>query len=170
MAKTPTITIDEIELDGENSLWDVMRAALRAKETQPSASLLPGILILKSHEVAARVYQSGDESRTLLVRTEVGVHKISLNWYDVLLMLYRTSLLTLQKMEGTAVIFLGERTEKDAGHATVYAMKWTARQFLQSPPRHAKFPETNDSISQPFFLENEKIHWTSEVTTALQFS
>jgi hypothetical protein len=84
-------------------------------------------------------------------------------------MLYRTSLLTLQKMEGTAVIFFGERTE-DTGHATLYAMKWTARQFLQQPLRGAKFPETNDCILQRFCLENEKVRWISEVSTALQFS
>lgn len=152
MAKTPTITIDTIELDGNNNLWDVIRAALLAKEAKPSAPLLPGLLIFKSHEVVARVYRSGDESRTLLVRTAAGIHKIYFNWYDELLMLYRTSVITLQKMEGTAVVFLGERIEKDAGSATVYAMKWTARQFLQSPPHDATFPATNDSISQPFFL------------------
>jgi hypothetical protein len=170
MAKAPTTTIEAVELDAEDSLWDVLRAALRAKEAQPHASLLPGFFILKSHEIAARVYQSADESRTLLVRTAAGVHKIGLNWYDVFLMLYRTSVMTLQKIDGTAVIFVGERTEKDAGHATVYAMKWTARQFLQPPSRNSKFPETNDSISQAFFLENEKIRWTSDVITALQFT
>jgi hypothetical protein len=52
----------------------------------------------------------------------------------------------------------------------LYAMKWTARQFLQSPPRGAKFPETNDSISQPFYLENEKVRWLSEVNTAFLFT
>lgn len=167
MAKIPAITIDTIELDGNDNLWDVMRAALQAKEQRPTSPLLPGMLIFKLHEVVARVYRSGDESRTLLVRTAAGIHKIYFNWYDELLMLYRTSVITLQKMEGTAVIFLGERTEKDEGHAMVYAMKWTARQFLQSPPHHTAFPATNDSISQPFFLENEKIRWTSEVITAL---
>jgi hypothetical protein len=170
MAKTPAITIDEIELDGENSLWDVMHAALRAKEARPSASLLPGIVILKSHEIVARIYQSADESRALRVRTHAGMHQIALNWSDVLSMLYRSSLLMLQKVEGTAVILLVERTAKEAGHSTVCAMKWTARQFSQAVPRHAKFPETNDSISQPFYVENEKIRWISEVTTALQFS
>src|ERR1700719_4105431 len=100
MAKNPTITIDEIELDGENSLWDVMRAALRAKEAQPSASLLPAMLILRSDGIVAKVYQSSEEPRALLVRTATGIRKISLNWYNALLMLYRTSVLTLQKVEG----------------------------------------------------------------------
>jgi hypothetical protein len=169
MAKTPTIGFSDIELDGEITIWQVMRATLRAKEAQPSASVLPTILVLKSQEIVAEVYQSCEEPRTLLVRTVTGIHKISMNWYDVLVMLYRTSLLTLQKMEGSAVIFFGERTE-DAGNATLYAMKWTARQFLQQPPRGAKLPETNDSIFQPFCLENEKVRWISESNTALQFS
>jgi hypothetical protein len=169
MAKAPTIGVSDIQLDGEITLWAVMRATLRVKEARPSASVLPTILVLKSQEIVAEVYQSCEEPRTLLVRTVAGIRKISLNWYDVLLMLYRTSLLTLQKMEGTAVIFFGERTE-DTGHATLYAMKWTARQFLQQPLRGAKFPETNDCIFQPFCLENEKVRWISEVNTALQFS
>ena len=69
MAKTPGITIDDIELDQEVTLWEVMRAALRAKEARPSASLLPTVLVLKSQEVVAEVYQSSDEPRALLVRT-----------------------------------------------------------------------------------------------------
>lgn len=169
MAKTPGIGVDEIELDGAVTLWDVMRAALRAKEARPNASILPTILVLKSQEIVAEVYQSSEEPRTLLVRTVAGIRKISLNWYDVLLLLYRTSVLTLEKMEGTAVIFFGERTD-DPEHPTLYAMKWTARQFLQAPRRGAKFPETNDSIFQPFLLENEKVRWTTDVNTALQFS
>ena len=159
-----------MDLDGDTSLWDVMRAALRAKEARPGTPLLPTVMILKSHEVVANVYQSEEEPHTLLVSTMAGIRKISLNWYDVLVILYRTSLLTLQKMEGTTVIFLGECPNKDAGHATVHAMKWTARQFLQPPPRGAKFPQTNDSICQPFYLENEKVCWLPEVNTALQFS
>jgi hypothetical protein len=170
MVETPAISLEDIDLAGDISLWDVMRAALRAKEAHPTASLFPTILILKSHEIVARIQQSDEEARTLLVRTVAGVHKISLNWYDVLLMLYRTSLLTLQKIEGTAVILFGERTEKDQNNATVYAMKWTARQFLQPPVRGAKFPQTNDSICQPFYVENEKVCWIPEVNTALQFS
>jgi hypothetical protein len=169
MAKTPAIDVNDIDLDGAITLWDVMRAALRAKEARPSVSVLPTILVLKAQEIVAEVYQSSEEPRTLLVRTVAGIRKISLNWYDVLLMLYRTSVLTLEKMEGTAVIFFGERTD-DPEHATLCAMKWTARQFLQQPRRGAQFPETNDSIFQPFCLENEKVRWISEVDTALQFS
>src|ERR1700676_1648302 len=111
MAKTPAIGVNNIDLVGAFTLWDVMRAALRAKEARPSASVLPTILVLKVQEVVAEVYQSSDEPRTLLVRTVAGIRKISLSWYDVLLMLYRTSVLTLEKMEGTAVIFFGERTD-----------------------------------------------------------
>ncbi len=169
MAKTPGITIDEMQLDQEVTLWEVMRAALRAKEARPSASMLPTVLVLKSQEVVAEVYQSSDEPRALLVRTVGGIRKISLNWYDVLLMLYRTSVLTLEKMEGTTVIFVGERRE-EAGRSILYAMKWTARQFLQLPRRGSNFPETNDSIVQPFCLEDEKVRWSSDVSTALQFS
>jgi hypothetical protein len=170
MANTVATQAEDIELVGDVGLWDVMRAALRAKEARPSVSLLPTMLVLKANEIVAKVYQSSEEPRTLLVRTRTGIRKICLNCYDALLILYRTAVLTLQKMEGTAVIFLGERTENDAGHAIVCAMKWTARQFLQPPPRGAKFPETQDSISQPFRLDNEKICWLSEVNTALQFS
>jgi hypothetical protein len=169
MAKSLTISISDVELSEKVTLWEIMRATLRAKEARPSASVLPTILVLKSHEIVAEIFQSCEEPRILLIRTVDGVRKISVNWYDVLLMLYRTSLLTLQKMEGTAVIFFGERTE-NAGHATLCAMKWTARQFLQQPGRGAKFPETNDSIFQPFCLENEKVRWISDVNTALQFS
>jgi hypothetical protein len=170
MGKAPAITIEQIDVDGESNLWDVMRAALRAKEAQPRASLLPGVIILRSHEVVARIYQSPEEARDLLVRTGAGMHKIALNWSDALSMLYRSSLLMLQKLEGTAVILLVERTAKDASHSTVCAMKWTARQFLQAVPRHAKFPETNDSIAQLYYLEDEKIRWAPDVTTALQFT
>jgi len=170
MAKAPSIRVEDIELDGDVRLWDVMHAALAAKESQPRASLLPAVLILKSNEIVARVYQSSEEPRTLIVSTCTGIRKISLNWYDALLMLYRTAVLTLQKMDGTSVILFGERTAKEADRAMLYAMKWTARQFLQSPPRGAKFPETNDSISQPFYLENEKVRWLSEVNTAFLFT
>jgi hypothetical protein len=169
MAKTSTIRASEIQLDGNVTLWDVMRATLREKEARPDSSILPTILILKAQHIVAQVYPSREEPRTLLVRTAIGIRKINLNWYDVLLMLYRTSILTLQKMEGSAVILFGERTE-DAGNRVLYAKKWTARQFLQQPPRGAHFPETNDCICQPFCLDNEKVHWISEVNTALQFS
>jgi len=172
MAKTkaPAIHTEEIEIDGEARLWDVLRAALRAKEAEPAASMLPAMLILKSNEVVATIYQSSEEPRTLLVRTCTGIRRISVNVYDALSMLYRASALTLEKMDGTAVIFLGERSAKDAGHAMICAMKWTACQFLQQPPRGANFPATQDSISQSFYLENEKVCWLSEVNTALQFS
>jgi hypothetical protein len=172
MAKTDGLAIhtEEIEIDGEAALWDVLRAALRAKEAEPQASMLPAMLILKSNEVVAKVYQSSEEPRTLLVRTCTGIRRISVNVYDALSMLYRASALTLEKMDGTAVIFLGERSAKDAGQTMICAMKWTARQFLQQPPQGAKLPATQDSISQPFYLENERVCWLSEVTTALQFS
>jgi hypothetical protein len=170
MAKPRAIQPEYLDLDGDATLWDMMGAAVRAKEAQPSASLLPAMLILKSNTIVAKVYQSSEEPRTLLVRSCTGIRKISLNWYDTLSMLYRTALFTMQKVEGTAVIFLGERAQKDAGHAVICAMKWTARQFLQRPPQGAKFPETQDAISQPFYLDNEKVCWLSEVSTALQFS
>ena len=172
MAKTdvPTIHTEEIEVDGDARLWDVMRAALRAKEATPGAAMLPAMLILKSNEIVAKIYQSSGEPRTLLLRTCTGIRRISVNVYDGLSMLYRTSAVTLEKMDGTAVIFLGERSAKEAGQAMICAMKWTARQFLQQPPRGAKLPATQDSILQPFYLEDEKICWLSEVTTALQFS
>ena len=172
MAKTQAHAIhtEEIEIDGEARLWDVMRAALRAKEAEPAASMLPAMVILKSNEVVATVYQSSEEPRTLLVRTCTGIRRITVNVYDALSMLYRASAVTLEKMDGTAVIFLGERSAKDAGQAMICAMKWTTRQFLQQPPRGAKFPATQDTILQPFYLENEKVCWLSEVTTALQFS
>ena len=170
MAKTPTIGAENIELDGDVRLWDVMNAALKAKESQPHASLLPAVLILKSQEIVAWVYQSSEEPRTLLVRTCTGIHKISLNWYDTLLILYRTAVMTLQRMDGTSVILFGESTAKEADRSMLYAMKWTVRQFLQPLPRGAKFPTTNDSISQPFFLENEKVCWLSEVNTAFQLT
>jgi hypothetical protein len=166
----PTIRTEDIQLDGDVRLWDVMHAALHAKESEPFASLLPAVLILKSNEIVARVYQSSEEPRALLVSTCTGIHKITLNWYDTLLMLYRTAVLTLQKMEGTSVILFGERTAKEADGAMLYAMKWTARQFLQPPPGGARFPQTNDSISQPFYVENEKVCWLSEVNTAFQFT
>jgi hypothetical protein len=164
------IHTEEIEVDGDARLWDVMRAALRAKEADPSAAMPPAMLILKSNEVVATIYQSSDEPRTLLVRTCTGIRRITVNVYDGLLMLYRASAMTMQKMDGTAVIFLGERSAKDAGHAMICAMKWTARQFLQQPPRGSKLPATQDSIAQPFYLENEKVCWLSEITNALQFS
>jgi len=40
-----------IELGEEVTLWDVMRAMLRAKEARPSVSVLPAILVLESQEV-----------------------------------------------------------------------------------------------------------------------
>jgi hypothetical protein len=166
----PAIEVDEIEVEGDAGLWDVLRAASKAKEAKPGASILPAMLILKSNEVIAKIYQSKEEPRTLLLRTATGIRRISVNWYDSLLMLYRTSAMTLQKMEGTSVIFLAERSAKDAGQAMICAMKWTARQFLQPLPRGAKLPETHDSISQAFYLENEKVCWLSEATTALRFS
>jgi hypothetical protein len=169
MAMSPTIEVSYIELGAKISLWDVMRVALSAKEARPSASVLPMSLVLKSQEVVAEIYQSREEPHTLLIHTVAGTHKISLNWNSVLHMLYKTSFYTLQRMEGTAVILFGERME-DAGRATVYAMKWTARQFLQQPPRGATFPETNDTIFQSLCLENERVRWISEVNTALQFS
>ena len=171
MAKaSTTIRVEDIEFDAEGRLWDLMHAALQAKEAQPNASFPPAVLILKSNEIVAKVYQSGEEPRTLVVRTSAGVRKISANWYDPLLMLYRTAVLTMQKMDGTSVILFGERTAKEAGRAMLYAMKWTARQFLQPPASGAQFPETNDSILQPFLLENEKVYWLSDVSTAFQFS
>jgi hypothetical protein len=169
MTTIPTIEASEIDLGEKITLWDVMHATLDAKEARPGTSVLPTILVLKSQEIVAKIYQSSEEPRTLLIRTVAGIHKISMNWYDVLQMLYRVSFMTLQKMEGSAVIFFGERMD-DAGHATLYAMKWTARQFLQQPPRGANFPETNDSILQAFYLEDDKVRWMPEVTTALQFS
>jgi hypothetical protein len=172
MAKTsgPAIEVEEIEVEEGSGLWDLMRAASKAKEAKPGASILPAMLILKSNEVVARIYQSKSEPRTLVVRTCTGIRRISVNVYDQFLMLYRATAMTMQKMEGTSVILLGERSAKDAGQAMIYAMKWTARQFLQPPPRGAKLPETQDSISQSFYLENEKICWLPEATTALQFS
>lgn len=169
MAKTPAIGIGDIEIDAASSLWDVMHEMLRAKEARPNASVLPTILVLKSNEVVAEIYQSADEPRALIMRTVAGIRKISLNWYDALLMLYRTSVLTLQKAEGSAVLFFGERIES-TGQATLCVMKWTARQFLQQPARGAKFPETNDSLLRPFCLENEKVRWISEVSSVPQFS
>ena len=169
MANSSTIGAGEIELGSEITLWDVMHATLDAKEARPSISVLPTILVLKSQEIVAKIYQNREEPRILLIRTVAGIHKISMNWYDVLQMLYRVSFMTLQKMEGSAVIFSGERID-DAGHATLYAMKWTARQFFQQPPRGANFPETNDSIFQAFYLEDDKVRWMPEVNTALQFS
>lgn len=169
MAKAATIDFDDMEFEGEITLWDVMRGMLRAKEAKPSAAVLPTMLILNSQDIVAAIYQSNEEPRALLIRTVAGIRKISINWYDVLVMLYRTSLLTLQKAEGSAVLFFGERIEK-TGQTTLCAMKWTARQFLQAPVRGAKFPETNDSILQPFCLENEKVRWISDVSTAPQFS
>ena len=171
MSKATALAIEapEIEVEGDARLWDVLRAALKAKEAKPNASILPAMLILRSNEVVARVYQSKDEPRTLLVRTCTGIRRISVNVYDQFLMLYRASAITLQKVEGTSVIFLGERSAKEAGQAMICAMKWTTRQFLQQPPK-GSLPETQDSILQPFYLNNGEICWLSEVTTALQFS
>jgi hypothetical protein len=170
MAENQAIAPEKIELDGDVALWNFLRAALRAKEAQPDASLLPMIRILKSNEIVATIYESSSEPRTLLLRDRMGVRKIPLNWCDSLSMLYRTALLTLQKMDGTAVVFLGERAVNETGRAMICAVKWTARQFLQRPPRGAIFPETQDAISQPFYLEDAKICWQSETTSALQFS
>ncbi len=166
---TATIGINDIEIDGDAKLWDVMRGMLRAKEAQPEAPVLPTILVLKSNEIVAEIYQSADEPRALMVRTVAGIHKISVNWYDSLMMLYRTSLLTLQKVEGSAVLFFGERIG-ETGQAALYALKWSARQFGQQPHRGAKFPETNDSLIQPFCLENERVRWISEASSVPQFS
>jgi hypothetical protein len=169
MTMSPTIDVSHIELGAEVTLWDVMRATVLAKEARPNVPVLPATIVLKSQEVVAEIYQSCEQPHTLLIHAVTGMHKISLNWNDALHMLYKTSFYTLKKMEGTAVILFGERAE-DAGHATVYAMKWTARQFLQPLPRGARFPETNDAIFQCLCLENEKVHWISELNTALQFS
>ncbi len=156
MAKVPIIRVQDIELDGDVRLWDVMRAALRAKESAPQASLMPAVLILKSNEIIAKVYQSSEEPRTLLVSTCMGIRKISLNWYDALLMLYRTSVLTLQKMEGTSVILFGERTAKEADRSILYAMKWTARQFLQPLARVRNFPKPTIRSRNPSFSRMRK--------------
>lgn len=169
MAEGPAIVAEDIELGGEARLWDVMRAALRAKEGRPSASLLPAMLILKADEIVAKVYQ-GEDPGTLFVRSCTGVRRITFKWYDALLMLYRTAAMILEKVEGTAVIFLGERAPQEADHAMICAMKWTARQFLQQPPRGAKFPETRDSIGQAFYLDDNKVCWLPETDTALQFT
>jgi hypothetical protein len=168
MTNTPTIRTENLPLDGDAKLWDVMDAALRAKEAQPNAALSPAMLILKSSEIVAMVYESGEE-RALLVRSCTGIRKINARWYNRLAMMYRAAVLTMQQMEGTAVIFLGERADGDAGRAVICAMKWTARQFLQQPPRGATFPQTQDSISQFFYLDDQKVRWSSEATTALQF-
>ena len=166
---TPAITITEIDVDGRSTLWDVMREMLRAKEERPTAPVVPTILVLKSQEIIAEIHQSAEEPRALIVRTVAGIRTISLNWYDAFLILYRTSVLTLQKMEGSVVLLFGERIEI-TGQATLYVMKWTARQFLQQPGRGAKFPDTNDSILQTFCLENEKVRWLSEFSAVPQFS
>lgn len=140
MAKTPTIGAEDIELDGDVRLWDVMNAALKAKESQPHASLLPAVLILKSQEIVAWVYQSSEEPRTLLVRTCTGIHKISLNWYDTLLILYRAAVMTLQRMDGTSVILFGESAAKEADRAMLYAMKWSVRAIPTAPSSRRKIP------------------------------
>ena len=118
MAPITAIGIGDIDIDAGSTLWEVMHEMLRAKEARPNASVLPTVLVLKSQEVVAEIYQSADEPRALIVRTVAGFRKISLNWYDALLMLYRTSLLTLQKVEGNAVLFFGERVE-NTGLATL---------------------------------------------------
>ncbi len=118
MAKTPTIGLSDIELDADITIWKVMRATLRAKEARTGASVRPTFLVLKSQEIVAEVYQSCDEPRTLLVRTVTGIRKISMNWYDELVMLYAyASLLTLQKNGRLRRYFLrrahGERRERN---------------------------------------------------------
>ncbi len=97
MANVRAIQAQDIELDGDTTLWEVMRAALRAKEARPNASLMPAMLILKSNEIVATVYQSSEEPRTLLVRSCTGIRKIGLNVFDALLMLYRTAAITMEK-------------------------------------------------------------------------
>ena len=57
----------DIEIDGEMTLWDVMRGVLRAKEARPQASVLPTMLVMKSHEIVAEIYQSSEEPRALIV-------------------------------------------------------------------------------------------------------
>jgi hypothetical protein len=167
MPRTRTIRIDGIE-QGDR-LWDVERAAIRMKEIHPKVPLRPTMLILKCDEIVAEIYESRDESRALVVHTRLGFRKIDLAWHDCLSMLYRTAVLMLQKTEGTAVIFFGEHTQISEGHGIVCAMKWTARQFLQPPPLGVQFPETQDSILQPFCIENERVRWLSEANTAQQF-
>lgn len=171
MARTRTVKIDQLNLEGASTLWDLMRAALSAKEKNPDARIPPTVLVMKSQEIVARLSHSDEEPQVLLVQTETGVHKVSfVKRDDVIRMLYRTASLILNKVEGSAVVLLGERADLGIGHAAVCAMKWTARQFLQPAPKGATFPATNDSIAQPFDVENEKICWISDVNTALQFS
>jgi hypothetical protein len=170
MASTPAIEVEEIKPDDDANLWDVMRAASRVKEAKPNAPLLPSMRILKFHDVVATVYQSSEEPRTLLVRSRAGLHKVTANWCDLLIMLYRTVLLMLQQMGGTSVIFLGERPCGEAGRAMICAMRWSAHQFTQQPSPGSFFPETRDSISRVFCLHDSRICWLSEATAALQFS
>src|SRR5580658_4435765 len=108
MAKTIGIEVQDIELEAEPRLWDVMNAVLHAKEAQPGASLLPGMLIFKSGFVVAKIYQSREEPRTLRVLTSTGMRQVGINWHDTLSLLYRTTVLNLQKLEGASVIFLAE--------------------------------------------------------------
>ena len=171
METTEVVKIEEINLDGASTLWDLMRAALRAKEKNPGAKLPPTVLVMKSQEIVAKLCRSDEEPQVLLVHTETGVHRIGfVNRDDLVRMLYRTAAMILKKVEGSAVVLLGERADLGIGHAAVCAMKWTARQFLQPAPKGATFPATNDSIAQPFDLENERVCWISDVNTALQFS
>jgi hypothetical protein len=160
----------EIDLEGVSTLWDGMRAALSAKEKNPAAKLLPTVLVMKSQEIVAKLYGS-EEPQVLLVHTQRGIHRIGLvNRDDLIRVLYRTASMILEKVEGSAVMLLGERADLGIGHAAVCAMKWTARQFFQPAPKGAVFPPTNDSIAQLFDVENDCVCWISEVNTALQFS
>ena len=171
MAIAKTMKTADINIEGASTLWDLMRAALKAKEKNPDAKLTPTILVMKSQEIVAKVCRSAEEPQVLLVHTETGVHRIGfVNRDDLIRMLYRTTAMILGKVEGSAVVLLGERADLGIGHAAVCAMKWTARQFLQPAPKGATFPVTNDSIAQPFDVENERVCWLSDVNTALQFS
>jgi hypothetical protein len=162
--------MEEINMEGANTLWDLMRAALHAKEGNPAAQLSPTVLVLKSQEIVATVSHSDAEPQVLLVHTQTGTHRIGLvNRDDLMRMLYRTASMILNKVEGSAVVLLGERADLGIGHAAVCAMKWTARQFLQPAPKGATFPATNDSIAQPFDVENERVCWISDVNTGLRF-
>jgi hypothetical protein len=171
MTASSSVIADDLHLEGASSLWELMRVALRVKEENPRVRLLPTVLVLKSQAIVAKLCRSEKEPHVLLVHTGTGIRKISLvNCDDAIRMLYRTTLLMLEKVEGSAVVLLGERADLGIGHAAVCAMKWTARQFLQPAPAGATFPETNDSIAQPFDVEDEKVCWMPEVNTALQFA
>lgn len=171
MATMEKVMLEEIDREGGSTLWDLMHAALHAKEKNPARKLPPTVLVLKSNEIVARLCRSEEEPQVLLVHTEMGVHRIGfVNRDDLIRMLYRTASMLLKKFEGSAVVLLGERADLGIGHAAVCAMKWTARQFLQPVPKGATFPATNDSIAQPFDVENERVCWMPDVNTALQFS